>query len=512
MARLPTESMKISQQRLHELRINKLKNIKNFDISFEEKNITGILGPNGCGKSTILHALACCFQPSEEDRENYKFSDFFLPHPDALWKGSDLSITHTYRQESKLHKNIDQIYGKSEDRWKPIYKRRPTRNVCYFGVDNCVPLIEAEKRNVKINYETSKVSENIISTILDKASICLNRKYTGYNIHTPNSGNKKTFIGVETDGIKYSALSMSAGEQKIFLLLEKIFKAEKYSLILIDELDLLLHNKAMKNLLEVISEIADKQNIQLIFTTHRESILELSSLINVRHVFDTKEKTLCFNDTKPDAINRLTGNQPRTLEVFVEDDLAATIVKKIASQLGITRHVSIERFGAAANCFTVLAGLLLKGETCENSIFVLDGDVYRTVEEQKQCIERVLTGDDSKAKSLRQNSLDKVKSFNLPEQYKPEQYIHTTISKINVDCNNEHQEIIEIAKEIIVVNNSHKYIDEIINRLDLDREIGLSKIVDLLSSTDVWENYVANIRLWFNSKLELVSEEKSKVV
>ncbi len=150
--------MQISQQRLHKLEITKLKNVKDLCISFESKNITGILGPNGYGKSTILHALACCFQPPNEEQEDYKFSNFFLPSPDALWEGSELKIIHTYRQTSQLHENIVQPYGKSSDRWKPIYKRRPTRNIYYFGVDSCVPLIEAEKRNVKINYSTSNVT------------------------------------------------------------------------------------------------------------------------------------------------------------------------------------------------------------------------------------------------------------------------------------------------------------------------------------------------------------------
>jgi AAA15 family ATPase/GTPase len=384
--------MEISQQRLHKLEIKKLKNIKDLCISFESKNITGILGPNGYGKSTILHALACCFQPPYEGQEDYKFSNFFPPNPDALWQGSEMQIVHSYRQGSQVHKSVDKPYGKNSDRWKPIYKRRPIRNVHYFGVDSCVPLIEAEKRNVKINYSTSQVSETIINKILEKASYCLNKHYTAYNIHDP--GNGRTFIGVEADGIRYSALSMSAGEQKIFLLLEKVFRTKKYSLILIDELDLLLHDSAMKNLIKVVSERAEDYNLQVIFTTHRESILELSDLINVRHIFGTSEKTLCFNETKPDAINRLTGTQRRLIEVFVEDDLAVVIVKKVAGQLGISRHVSIQRFGAAINCFTILAGLLLRGESCSNSIFVLDGDVYRTREEQESRLKAVITGDD----------------------------------------------------------------------------------------------------------------------
>jgi energy-coupling factor transporter ATP-binding protein EcfA2 len=223
--------MSISQQRLHKLEIKKLKNVKDVCISFESKNITGILGPNGYGKSTILHALACCFQPPPEGKEDYKFSNFFPPSPDALWGGSELKLVHTYRQSSQLHESVEQIYGKSSDRWKPIYKRRPIRNVHYFGVDSCVPLIEAEKRNVKIKYSTVNVSEDIITTILEKASFCLNRKYTAYYIH--DLGNRRKFIGVEANGIRYSALSMSAGEQKIFLLLEKVFRAAKNNLILI---------------------------------------------------------------------------------------------------------------------------------------------------------------------------------------------------------------------------------------------------------------------------------------
>lgn len=158
--------MAISQQRLHQLEITKLKNIKDFCISFETKNITGILGPNGYGKSTILHALACCFQPSDPNQEDYKFSNFFLPHPDALWTGSELKIVHTYRQERHLYEYVEKSYGKSSIRWKPRYANRPVRNVYYFGVDSCVPLIEAEKRKARINYSTSTVSEQVINSIL----------------------------------------------------------------------------------------------------------------------------------------------------------------------------------------------------------------------------------------------------------------------------------------------------------------------------------------------------------
>ncbi|HLO47491.1 MAG TPA: AAA family ATPase [Kamptonema sp.] len=497
----------ISEQRLHKLEVENLKNLRELCISFETKNITGILGPNGYGKSTILHVLASCFKPPKKEQKDYKFSNFFPPHSDNLWQGSKLKIVHTYRQGSQNPKDVETMYSKSKDRWMPIYERRPTRSVLYFGVDNCVPLIEAEKRNnAKINYSTNQISEEIINIILDKASFCLNIKYTAYTLN--DTGRGKKFIGVEADGIKYSALSMSAGEQKIFSLLEKVFRAEKYSLILIDELDLLLHDSAMKKLINVVAERAENKKLQVVFTTHRESVLDLSNLINIRHVFSKciRSKTYCLEDTKPDAIYRLTGIRLKPIEVFVEDDLAMAIVKKVTGELGIAKHVSIQRFGAAINCFTLLAALLLRDENCENSIFILDGDVYITEEEQENHLKKVLTGDDEKAKSLRQDGCKKIKSLKLPPNTNPEKYIHSIIIGLEHTNNKEHNEIIGIAKEINVVEDNHQYVDGIIAQLGYERSVGLSKIIELISSTREWIDYVADVKEWLDSKKGLVEE------
>ncbi|WP_244596219.1 AAA family ATPase [Escherichia coli] len=89
-------------------------------------------------------------------------------------------------------------------------------------------------------------------------------------------------IGVESEGLAYSSLSMNTGEQKIFLILETILKADKNALILIDELDLLLHDEALKKLIDVISTHAEDKNKQIIFTTHREMVTTLSDKINYK--------------------------------------------------------------------------------------------------------------------------------------------------------------------------------------------------------------------------------------
>ncbi|MEN9519999.1 MAG: hypothetical protein RLZZ381_2587 [Cyanobacteriota bacterium] len=120
----------ISQQKIHSLYIKELKCLKDVDISFEDKAVTAILGPNGHGKSTILllHALACCYKPIDENiTSNFRFSDFFLPNTDAQWQGSELTLTHSYRNGKEKPNNNTTVYGKRTDRWKPIYARRPER-------------------------------------------------------------------------------------------------------------------------------------------------------------------------------------------------------------------------------------------------------------------------------------------------------------------------------------------------------------------------------------------------
>lgn len=494
--------MTITQQRLHSLKAFNLKNLQNLEMSFDGHPVTAILGPNGNGKSTVLHALASAFSPNSIG-ENYKFSSFFLPNPDALWNGSSMEILHSYRDAQVEHNNVTREYKKTNTRWTPRYKNRPKRDIFYIGIDKCVPLIESEKKQVKINYSTKAFDEDALDKILEKASLILNRRYSKYNIHTAAG---KKFIGVEVDDLRYSALSMSAGEQKVFYILEKLFKAPKYSLILIDELDLLLHDMALKRLIGVISERSIERNIQVIFTTHRETIIDLSHLVNIRHIVSMQGKSLCFNETKPDAINRLTGTQPKTIEIFVEDDLSVAVVTKIAAQLKILRHVSTNKFGAAINCFTTVAGLMLGGEKCENTIFALDGDVYRSDEEKIERLNKVITGHDQNAISCKEQALTKICQFRLPCEVKPEPFLHSLICDTIDTGNSELNEIIEISKEIIVADDSHGYINEIIIRLGLSREVGLSKIVDLLSHSPGWDDYVFDIKKWLQGMVGDVVE------
>ncbi|HDT1518898.1 TPA: AAA family ATPase, partial [Escherichia coli] len=80
--------------RIKSINIEKLKGINNCPISFPaDRSVTAIMGINGSGKSTILHALSCVFKPKEKSsQENNRFSDFFTPHNENNWQDSKFSV------------------------------------------------------------------------------------------------------------------------------------------------------------------------------------------------------------------------------------------------------------------------------------------------------------------------------------------------------------------------------------------------------------------------------------
>lgn len=506
---MPPQNKSITGQKINSIKINKLKCISDLnELFFRPHALTAILGPNGSGKSTILHALASIYMPEEGFQgEDHKLGDFFPRSPQAEWNGSNFNINISYRRDGVLVNSEIKNYGKAEDRgsrWVQIYARRPIREVYYLGIDKCVPMIESEKKN-NVKYVTSNVNSALITTILTKASYILNKRYTSFNHHQKPNGTK--FIGVEIEGLAYSSLSMSAGEQKVFLILETVFKADKYALILIDELDLLLHDEALKKLIFVLSEHAEDKNKQIIFTTHRELITSMTDKINIRHIISIDDHTYCFEETKPDAINRLTGTQITPIEIYIEDDVARAIVRKVCSSFQASRYVKIYMFGAAINAFTLLASSLIRGEDISHKIYVLDGDEYNTDVKKRAALDRVLTGTEERTQQLKIAGEGMIIQFNLPDELKPETYLHRLITTIPTDgLENDALEIITVANSIRFEMDPHRYITKIINRLGLDRSSGLAKIIDLASKNPDWSNYVQSVSNWLAPLIQELAE------
>ncbi|MFC5401185.1 ATP-dependent nuclease [Cohnella soli] len=497
--------MAISQQRILSVHFEVLKNLKNVTIDFTGSELTAIMGINGSGKSTILHALACCYQPidNNRNRENYKMFEFFTPNTDALWAGSKFKMTHSYRNEQELHNDVTVEYTKS-DRWNPKYQRRPFRNTLFIGVKTCVPRIEEEKKKTIITYVTSPLTDDVSRQVREKAGYVMNRQYTSF---TNNRSTNFEYIGVEHNNNHYSSLSMGAGEQRLFYILSKVFSAPKNSLILIDEIDLLLHIDALKKLITVLKQRAEDKDHQIVFTTHAPAITDLEHQVNIRHLWNTANQTFCLNETKPDTISRLTGQNVRPLEIFVEDDLSQAIVNHTCQRLNMQRFVTTKRFGAAVNCFTVACGLLLNGTNLENTLFLLDGDVYKTHAEKLSQMEKAMTGNDPFLVPLREAALNHISQYCLPDAYKPEQFIHNIITTIPEEIVPANDEIKRVAGQIQNVNNAHAFVNEIIEKIGFENKIlGLHQVVEVASRSPRWIEFILPLQEWLLTKQQLLQE------
>ena len=113
------------------------------------------------------------------------------------------------------------------------YYKRPERWVSYIGIETCVPDIEKEKLKSHISYiSLSQMSPSILAD----AKYILRKDYAECQVCRRRD--KRTNKRVKVGTTLYSSLSMGAGEQRVFTILEAVDKAEPYGLILIDELDL----------------------------------------------------------------------------------------------------------------------------------------------------------------------------------------------------------------------------------------------------------------------------------
>ena len=501
--------------RTHSLRIELLKNLAGLDeISFEGKSITGIFGPNCCGKSTILHALACCYQPpAGSTQPNYQFCQFFVPNTDALWAGSKLTICHSYSYQGAEYNAKEQTYTKNSTMWAPRYEKRPARHVSFLGIHTCIPAIETEKSKTRINYTATALDGELANHVRGKLGVVFNRQYDALN-DLVATGNKR-YRGVETGGLKYSSLFMGAGEQRMLLLLEEIFRSPKNGLILVDEIDLLLHGDALRRFLTIASQRANQKNLQIVFTSHRERLLDFDDLINIRHIHNDNGTTHCLCETKPDALYRLTGKRERPLELLVEDDLASTIVDKVAGGLGMRKYVKTVRFGAAKNAFTLLASTIIKDGNADRTLAVLDGDVFRTEDEKNAQIGPVLCGTGPGAAQQRAAALAATTDLNLPADEKPERFLHGMVIGLNEDhLDEEAKELVSLAKQIVMPVDKHDYVNKLIEDLGYaedEKSAGLKQVVDLAAKSPQWCDYVRPVHEWLESKRHLVVAEAEPV-
>lgn len=479
-----------------------LKGLKDAQFVFE-KPLTAIMGVNGSGKTTVIHALACAYQPPEGGKgENHRFSDFFVHNTDALWQGSEFYVVNEKIERDRTTILRSRKYGKAFDRWSPRYGDRPKRNIYYIGIDSCLPEIEKSNTQNRIIYSSRRKEDRLSQKVIRDAAAILNKNYQSL---MENTFQNKHFNGVELDsGLKYSSLSMGTGEQRTIKILEKILNAEPYSLILIDEIDLLLHVSSLKRLIRRLDEIARDKHLQIVFTTHALEIVDLTQYVGIQYISnislfegqETLEKTVVYNTINSDLVYSLTGSCERPLKLYVEDELAKAIVKKVLRTLNISGKADVIKYGAMENAFTVAAAKVLEGQDCTNTLILLDGEKYHTLDEKLVPIQKRFSGTESDIEEKWNQAASMISMFNLPNDTAPEKFFHDLVLE-NGDAANE---LVVAAAEIQAVHDTHEWLYNIQTKLNDTESNVVRDIIDMASNSAKWNDYIRPVVEWLSAR------------
>ena len=313
-----------------------IRGLRNVTIDFQYP-ITAIAGRNGSCKTTVLALAACAFHNkpngfklSSRNQSYYTFSDFFIQtKEDTVLGGIVVSykILHNKWKSSKEGAGWQYRIKKNKGRWNN-YESRVTRTVVFLGVERIVPHSE---RSVSKSYRGKFKSETdngwedkvreIVGKILETDYISFSYKlYSKYRLP----------VVAKKDQKLYSGFNMGAGEHSLFELFAIINECPDGSLILIDEIELGLHEKAQENLIKELKEICKKRKFQIICTTHSSRILE--SLPPQGRIFieRTGNNTNIIPEISPAyATGKLSGRPNVELDILVEDQAAQLILETI---------------------------------------------------------------------------------------------------------------------------------------------------------------------------------------
>jgi Fe-S cluster assembly ATPase SufC len=482
-----------------------LKNLQDVSFDFSQSALTAIMGSNCSGKTTVLHALACSFNPPTTACPDYRFPQFFRPNTDAVWQGSDFTVRYEHRVGAIQFPDLNMQYSKANDRWSPRYSKRPERYTRFISIGESVPDMEVLNLNQMVHYH--KVEHNDQTSILvrDAAGQVLNRVYeTLYRVTYAYRG--RPSIGVRTPTVTYSGLSMSSGEQRVFRVLEAVFRAPDYALILADEIDLFLHQDALQRLLDKLQEHCEAKHKQLIFTTHFPPVADMYDKMCIYTLNRVPTKTVIWRGYSYEAMRHITGKQDRPISCYVEDDVAEQIVARVAAQLAIRKFVRLGHYGPAANAFSLCAGLYLSNELTAHTLAVLDGDVYAQKAERRDRVNAVITGNQPIHATQRKELIRLVRSFSPTKNaagqlLSPEQVLHRMLHSLApAVIPAERAELHGIALGIINVPERHAFVNKIIEFTGESREIALSKVVELASLSSDWNRYTRVVRKWLSKQ------------
>ncbi|HUG82637.1 MAG TPA: hypothetical protein VML01_13290 [Bryobacterales bacterium] len=232
--------------------------------------ITAIAGRNGTGKSTLLALAACAFHndvdgfnPLNRKNPYYTFSDFFIQDPEEISPagiGICYQINHDKWLRGSSGPGWQARMKRRAGRWTN-YDRRVDRNVVFLGHERVVPHSE---RSVSKSYRRrfrNLPQDSCADQVCQISSRIVGKRYEKLWY----KGHARYRLPMATDHRgTYSGFNMGAGESAVYEILSTICGTDKSLLVVIDEIELGLHEDAQAKLIDELKTLCAKRRLQVI--------------------------------------------------------------------------------------------------------------------------------------------------------------------------------------------------------------------------------------------------------
>lgn len=373
-----------------EFEIKNIKNVKEFKIEIPlKKGLYGIVGQNGCGKSTVMLAISRLFRKSALNKLNKL--DF---NSDSFVRFRFDGEEYKYLSKGTRWKCDNLI---PMEQFEGFYEGSIFYGTRFSDSLKAESLMEELQDNDEIISADSFIIEKLGEIMLNDKEKYKNLKKFKNMVIAKKYGFSRMPYFYKTENGLISQLAMSSGECMVITILHFVYymvvkgnyNKQNRLLFLIDEVELALHPSAIDRLVKFINELIDSSGLICIFSSHSAEVIRK---INPKNLFHIENRNGILNVVNPCypsyAIRDLYTQDGFDFLLLVEDELA----KKVVDEIILKNSLFNSKLIHVLPCGDWCNNLRLHDDIVKNNILgvgkglisILDGDVIRQVNE-KEC-------------------------------------------------------------------------------------------------------------------------------
>lgn len=326
----------------HKIKLERFRHIENLSVEFKNP-VSVISGSNKSGKTTLLLSIACSHYNFKRrnvvngNMERTRWGDI-IRFTIFDRQNQDWTYFVDYREGTKFIQNKRGQRKYLTNKWNGVAKKESQIGTTTPNKPNggrSVILIDLERilpsRGLSLTYFNKVKHSNTSSTPFsqiknDYLSYILEQEYVVESILKTAD---KEFLGYSSNNYKYSSYNTASGEDVLSRIISDIVDAEDNSLILIEEIEIGLHPKIQRRLINIIYHESKRTKKQFIITTHSQTVL--SAVDTVSRIFiennNNTVKTIP-NISVSAALSKMDSLSYPLINLFIEDNVSLKIVNK----------------------------------------------------------------------------------------------------------------------------------------------------------------------------------------